>query len=350
MELIKKESTRIHTFQKRKKSLLKKVSEFSILCGVEACLIIFGPKQKNLEKEKLEAHWPSNSDEVKHIINRYKKTKRARCYHISDYFLDKKKKVDIEISKLLKQIYQAKYPSWSIHLDSFVEDQLRILLAQLDKKLEVAYRKLYTFQENPNLMDKLSLRMLYSPHNSFENYATGSNLEPFSNLKPLAVEYPISFQPGQSSVMIPEKNNNLQLFSEYHKAMMTGHLTGKNDTDNNLGNLQMKLFNQELMEDRMRNMSNDQNVSNQFGGSLISNIPSSSGLPYVNPSCWMWDNEMSNNFDASGRNFGSTLQTVLPQLQPHISGLHNNQIFPCDQEDKFYCNIGFEKQLEQKWR
>lgn len=236
----------MNTFQKRKKSLLKKISEFSILCGVEACLIIFGPKQKDEQVIKLEATWPSNPDEIKRIINKYKKTDQARrCYQVSDYFADKKKKVDMEISKLNKQIYEANFPLWDVRLDGFLEDQLRVLIAQLDKKIEVANRKLDRFQENQILMDKFATRMLYSSQ-IMENYMNRSNSvrnfsnfhQLFSNVMPLPVS---CFLPGQSSYLIPS-NSNLQIFSDYQTTSLSGKLMDKNSNSSNLANLQLQPF------------------------------------------------------------------------------------------------------------
>jgi hypothetical protein len=88
MELIRKEKSRMLTFRKRKAGLLKKASEFSILCGVDACVIIFGPKQKDDHQPVAPETWPPNSEEVRCIINRYKGSDQPRrCYQVSDYFV-----------------------------------------------------------------------------------------------------------------------------------------------------------------------------------------------------------------------------------------------------------------------
>ncbi|KAF2283072.1 hypothetical protein GH714_043816 [Hevea brasiliensis] len=334
----------MNTFQKRKKSLLKKISEFSILCGVEACLIIFGPKQKDEQVIKLEATWPSNPDEIKRIINKYKRTDQARrCYHVSDYFADKKKKVDVEISKLHKQIFEANFPIWDVRLDSFLEDQLRVLMAQLDEKLEIADKKLDSFHENQVLMDEFASRMLYSSQNmemnrsnSFRNLTNLHQL--FSDVKPLDAQLPVSS------------------FSDYHATIPSRNLMERNNNSSKLDNLQLQLFsdpkpldvqlpmhfqnmisspgtssNSNLLEDLMM-MSKDQNIGNQYGDRPISNIQSISGLPYV-PSSWTWGNVMLNNVDASTSNVGSTLQTILPQMQlPMLS--FSDQMNP-SQEDNF---------------
>ncbi|OVA10793.1 Transcription factor [Macleaya cordata] len=68
MELIAKEKSRYTTFLKRKKGLKKKIYEFSTLCGVDACMILYAPKQgdRSIEPET----WPNNLDETHRIIKR----------------------------------------------------------------------------------------------------------------------------------------------------------------------------------------------------------------------------------------------------------------------------------------
>ncbi|OAY29648.1 agamous-like MADS-box protein AGL82 [Manihot esculenta] len=372
MELIRKESTRMNTFQKRKKSLLKKISEFSILCGVEACLIIFGPKQKDEQVIKLEATWPSNPDEIKRIINKYKKTDQARrCYQVSDYFADKKKKVDMEISKLHKQIYEV--PLWDVRLDGFLEDQLQVLIAQLDKKIEVADRKLDRFQENQILMDEFATRMLYSSQ-IMENYMNRSNsVRNFSNFHHLfsdVMPLPVNcFLPGQSSYMIPS-NSNLQIFSDYQTSMSI-KLMDRNSYSSNLANLQLQPFSDpkplgvqlqmhsqqiqsspgtatspNFLED-LTTMAKDQYTGNQYGVRTNSNVPSFPSLSYLNPSPLMWDNVTFNNADASSGNIGSSLQTILPRMQLPMSSF-SDQMSHC-QEDNFSSNIGSGK-IERIWK
>ncbi|KAK6911714.1 Transcription factor, MADS-box [Dillenia turbinata] len=50
---IQNDSARKLTFKKRKKGLMKKVSELSILCGIEACAVIYGPYEQQPDV------WPS---------------------------------------------------------------------------------------------------------------------------------------------------------------------------------------------------------------------------------------------------------------------------------------------------
>ncbi|KAH7533929.1 hypothetical protein FEM48_Zijuj04G0183700 [Ziziphus jujuba var. spinosa] len=49
MELVLDEKSRKTTFQKRKRSMLKNYYEFSTLCGIDVCMITYGPKQRTIK-------------------------------------------------------------------------------------------------------------------------------------------------------------------------------------------------------------------------------------------------------------------------------------------------------------
>nr|XP_027190082.1 agamous-like MADS-box protein AGL80 [Cicer arietinum] len=57
-------SKRRETFKKRKNGLIKKVSEISTLCGIEACAIIYDKNNTQVEV------WPSES-EIKSVLSRF---------------------------------------------------------------------------------------------------------------------------------------------------------------------------------------------------------------------------------------------------------------------------------------
>ncbi|KAJ4956564.1 hypothetical protein NE237_013347 [Protea cynaroides] len=62
---IANDAARRATFKKRKKGIMKKVSELSTLCGVSACAIIYGPYEPEPEV------WPSSSD-AKRVLARFR--------------------------------------------------------------------------------------------------------------------------------------------------------------------------------------------------------------------------------------------------------------------------------------
>ncbi|KAK5843266.1 hypothetical protein PVK06_005718 [Gossypium arboreum] len=68
IKFIMKDKVRILTYEKRKKGLIKKAQEFSILCGVETCVILYAPKSEETPAE-LEI-WPPDHAKVMHACHR----------------------------------------------------------------------------------------------------------------------------------------------------------------------------------------------------------------------------------------------------------------------------------------
>ncbi|XP_008800341.1 agamous-like MADS-box protein AGL80 [Phoenix dactylifera] len=62
---IANDSTRRATFKKRRKGLMKKVSELATLCDVKACVVVYGPQEPQPEV------WPS-VPEVTRVLARFK--------------------------------------------------------------------------------------------------------------------------------------------------------------------------------------------------------------------------------------------------------------------------------------
>jgi hypothetical protein len=154
LKLLEKEKTRSITFQKRKKGLMKKALEFSTLCGVDTCMIIYGPK---LSKQPVElGTWPEDHDQVKRVIELYKtdtKLKPTRVsFDLSDFFIDRKKKVNDETSRLRKNIFEARYPTWDDRIEMLSEAQLRAVLDVMDTKLEAAGMRINRMKGNDQHM------------------------------------------------------------------------------------------------------------------------------------------------------------------------------------------------------
>ncbi|GMN28218.1 hypothetical protein TIFTF001_001961 [Ficus carica] len=143
LEFIANLKTRKTTFQKRKNGLLKKASEFSILCGTDICLFISGPKldsnEPPLPVDELET-WPPERSKVMDIINKYQATMQRKppkkVHGLADTFVERKKKIDAEISRCRKKLYEAKYPTTSDIVQHFSREQLKELSHRLDGKIE----------------------------------------------------------------------------------------------------------------------------------------------------------------------------------------------------------------------
>ncbi|KAE8663648.1 Detected protein of unknown function [Hibiscus syriacus] len=150
MKFIMKEKVRISTYEKRKKGLLKKAEEFSILCGVETCVIIYGPKS-NESATKLEI-WPPVHAEVMNVINKYKAkplhVRERKCFNVLDFFAIHQKKLNDEICKLRKANREAKFTTWDDRINTFSVNQLSELLVRLESNLETAKNRIKMIKGN----------------------------------------------------------------------------------------------------------------------------------------------------------------------------------------------------------
>ncbi|XP_006349424.1 agamous-like MADS-box protein AGL19 [Solanum tuberosum] len=155
MELITKEKSRNATFKKRKEGLLKKLYEFTTLCNVNGLMIMYGPKQGNGSDSSPEI-WTNSSgsttttttkslqqqqQEIENLIDEYKKENSlqsgsTKTFGLSDYFVDRNKKVEEEFIKLRKMNMEKKYPCWLEFMDQLSEFKLRDFLTLLDDKVE----------------------------------------------------------------------------------------------------------------------------------------------------------------------------------------------------------------------
>ncbi|KAJ6754473.1 MADS BOX PROTEIN [Salix purpurea] len=280
MELIRNEKSRTHTFRKRKTNLLKKVSDFSILCGVDACVIIFGPNQNDQPAATAET-WPSNPDEVRCIINRHKASDQPRkCYQGSDYFAAKKKKIDAELAKLHRQVLKSKYPIWDDRLNSLSIDQLGNISHGIQKR-----RK--------------------RNENSNENMDSTDFLQLVSNRKSFEAQLPIPFQPEMSSHMAtPDENSlNERIYNNGYSTLYSepkplsvfppAHYESKQSFYSTPSQTN-------ITEDAM--MKSYQSHNNSFGcqaSSRNNQCLSCNGPFYVNPASWTLDNVWFNNDDSS---------------------------------------------------
>ncbi|KAK7381065.1 hypothetical protein VNO78_33589 [Psophocarpus tetragonolobus] len=120
----------------RKKGLIKKVSEFSIMCGVEACLIVYDDENGGVEP----VTWPQESTMVRSIIQNYheqqlKNERFPMNFGIQDFFENRRNMVEAEIFKVHKQITNIKYPTWDQNMRNMEEEQLKAFITHVDDKI-----------------------------------------------------------------------------------------------------------------------------------------------------------------------------------------------------------------------
>ncbi|XP_021714622.1 floral homeotic protein GLOBOSA-like [Chenopodium quinoa] len=169
MEFIVKEKTRNATYGKRKKGLLKKAHELSILCNVPVCIIIYPYKEGKQSSEaevyafKGDLITESNAMDLsratdpmvaREMIDRYvripNEEKYKRALNLFDMFDEWTKKADQELSKLRHKNALVKYPCWDSRFDGLTLEQLMELLVHLDQKIEFVRQKISLFKSNNN--------------------------------------------------------------------------------------------------------------------------------------------------------------------------------------------------------
>ncbi|PHT43866.1 Transcription factor SMP1 [Capsicum baccatum] len=174
MELIQDHKNRKSTLVKRKASLVKKISELAILCGIKVCMIIYGgiTDQDTSQRDQI---WPNDPKEVDELINLYKnqpltcRSKRAKTF--SNFFENQRKKPEIKAEK---------YPTWDSRFDYLSEKELQNLARVLEKRIEDAKGKAEflksTNTRSSSLLSHQEIRdyteLMNNNYNSLMNQAT----------------------------------------------------------------------------------------------------------------------------------------------------------------------------------
>ncbi|PIN08070.1 MADS box transcription factor [Handroanthus impetiginosus] len=156
LELISKEKSRILTFKKRKQGLFTKLHQLTTLCDVNACMIIYGPKQEHGATEP--EIWPQNLEEVRRIIGLYEAKNRGNgsssgnnrtsTFGLSDFFHERKRKIEEEIVRLRRKNMEAKYPTPVELLNFSTEVELREFGALLKNKAEIVKSRIEFLKGN----------------------------------------------------------------------------------------------------------------------------------------------------------------------------------------------------------
>ncbi|XP_030446568.2 agamous-like MADS-box protein AGL82 [Syzygium oleosum] len=151
LELIPNEKARRITYEKRKKSIMKKAQEFTTLCGVDTCMIIYCPERSAARATEPEV-WPANREKVKRIIERYMSEgadRRAKkTVGLPDFFVNRKRKVNTELAKARLANWKAEYPISKALIEGLSKEDLKRLLGSLGHKLEVAKVRLAVLKED----------------------------------------------------------------------------------------------------------------------------------------------------------------------------------------------------------
>uniref|UniRef100_A0A0R0EV26 MADS-box domain-containing protein n=1 Tax=Glycine max TaxID=3847 RepID=A0A0R0EV26_SOYBN len=133
---ISNERSRKTVSKQRKKGLIEKVSKFSTMFGDEACLIVYDDENGDVGP----VTWPQHPTLIHAIIQKYyeiqsKNERPQETFVIQDFFANRKKMVEADISKVQKQIASIKYPTWDQSIRNIKEEKLRGLIAHVDSKI-----------------------------------------------------------------------------------------------------------------------------------------------------------------------------------------------------------------------
>ncbi|XP_076900664.1 MADS-box protein CMB2-like [Bidens hawaiensis] len=168
MEPITNPKKRKTTFNSRNNGMIKKARELATLCDVKISMIVFTDDQ-----ETPQIFPPDDHDKVKNSIDVYSRTRRTnpesiKWYTLSDYYNERKIKVEEELVKEKRKNSEAKFPSWFGFLDGFSEAGLREFAVGLEDKIvdveskieclkSIEYNMMMMMMQswNPNLMDPI---------------------------------------------------------------------------------------------------------------------------------------------------------------------------------------------------
>ncbi|XP_058227943.1 agamous-like MADS-box protein AGL90 [Rhododendron vialii] len=154
MALINSEKARYTTFQKRKKGLKKKTYELKTLCGVQVCLIIYGPKIDDRQPEP--EIWPQDREEIQELIDVYRKQpieeRKRRTSGVPNFLEDRNRKVEEAIGKLRAKNNEAKYPTWDDRYNEYTEEDLMNFFAILENKIQEVKARVEFINGNPRLV------------------------------------------------------------------------------------------------------------------------------------------------------------------------------------------------------
>ncbi|KAL2327447.1 hypothetical protein Fmac_020874 [Flemingia macrophylla] len=119
---------------------MKKMSEFSSVCGVNTCLIMYDGNGGDVPP----LTWPQDPNKVHSIIRRYESIKNEKLpknFDLNNYFEDKMKIIEIETCKVQKETLKIKYPTWHPSFDNMGIEELQNFIDMLDVKFEACNQR-----------------------------------------------------------------------------------------------------------------------------------------------------------------------------------------------------------------
>ncbi|XP_020206215.1 agamous-like MADS-box protein AGL103 [Cajanus cajan] len=217
-------------FRKRKKVLMKKMSEFSSVCGVNTCLVMYDGNGDDAPPHT----WPQDPNEVHSIIARYESVKNEKLpknFDLNNFFYDRKNAIEVETCKVKNETLKIKYPTWHPSFDNLGIKELSNFIAMLDHKFEACNQRVEMakykrqVEANFNFMQCMVPSEIAAPTQSQLNFMHGNGMSQnqLTNapMKPLndgnlVTSYPLNHDQGSCSKppMLHFDQNLMQLMTK----------------------------------------------------------------------------------------------------------------------------------------
>ncbi|XP_026448107.1 floral homeotic protein DEFICIENS-like [Papaver somniferum] len=226
MKLIANLKRRKETYQKRKIGLKKKLHEFTVLCNVPACMILYGPSQGD-RPVKVET-WPPELDEVNNIIERYRQVpeenKQKRRQDLYDFFQERKKKAEADLGKLRKEHDEFQY--FDEQFKGLSVEQLQQVLQRLGSKMESVDERIKhkKNQDMKGMSDQSNVAPFSMPNTSYEGNMFSNNIQqqldgslyrPFFGGQGVSTDHHSQYKKIKTNDYQPCDNNSFMLNSAY---------------------------------------------------------------------------------------------------------------------------------------
>ena len=165
---IQDDRARKFAFNQRNNNLAKKVSDFSRKFGVEACLIVYDGYGDGRPITT-----PQDSTIVRSMLENYEQQKiegtTTKIFDVKDYFANKIKKAEGEISKVHKEILMKMYPTWHPCFMNMKEEQLKTFISILDGKIQACNKRISMLNkmqqsDETSFLDSIPQRKYISNH------------------------------------------------------------------------------------------------------------------------------------------------------------------------------------------